>query len=110
MINWQRTTELAEEVGPESFDEVFDLFIDEVEDALTRLTATDIEMLRKQMHFLKGSALNLGFRAVANLCQSAESDVDLKSVANQRIVETRALFQKSKSLFLEEKADKLKLS
>lgn len=110
MINWQRTNELVEEVGSESFDEVFDLFIEEVEDALKNLTATDTAILRRQMHFLKGSALNLGFRAMSNLCQAAESDVNLEAFAPDHINRARRVFDESKNKFLEEKEEKLKLS
>lgn len=109
MINWQRTNELVEEVGPESFNEVFGLFIEEVEDELEKLTTKDIEILRQQMHFLKGSALNLGFRSMANLCQSTEVDINIESIAADRIAQVRTIFDQSINSFLTEKEEKLKI-
>lgn len=109
MIKWQRINELVDEVGSENFDEVIDLFIEEVEGALNDLNSTDVELLRRQMHFLKGSALNLGFQAMANLCQLTESDVGLEAIAADRISEVRDLFERSKNHFLFKKKENINL-
>ena len=37
MIHWPRVVELRDEVGPEDFDEVVDLFIEEVQEVIERL-------------------------------------------------------------------------
>lgn len=70
MIDWTRVAELRDEIGPEDFDEVAELFLLEVEDTLGRLDAAmhDASQMQELLHFLKGSALNLGFRAVSVMC------------------------------------------
>ncbi|MEQ8292319.1 MAG: Hpt domain-containing protein [Roseovarius sp.] len=74
MIDWNRVSELREEVGEDNFDEVIDLFLFEVEDELARLRhCRDAETLAARLHFLKGSALNLGFAAFSDLCQAGET-------------------------------------
>ncbi len=73
MILWSRVNELREEVGSDDFQEVIDLFIDEVEEVIDRLRAdTDRSQLEQDLHFLKGSALNLGFATFSDLCQTGE--------------------------------------
>ena len=73
MINWARVRDLKNEVGTESYFELQAIFLAEVEDALTRLnpqrTATELE---SDLHFLKGSALNIGLTRLAELCHYAE--------------------------------------
>jgi len=74
MIDWERVTELKEEIGKEEFDEIVEIFLEEVEESLTELGAAPADAnLRDIMHFLKGSALNLGFRDFADLCQRGEA-------------------------------------
>ena len=62
MIDWSRVDDLRDEVGDEDFREVVDLFLDEVDEVIERMkhhpTHSSIE---KDLHFLKGSSLNLGF-------------------------------------------------
>jgi HPt (histidine-containing phosphotransfer) domain-containing protein len=73
MIDWKRVQELRQEIGDDGFVEVTDMFLDEAEGAvhalLTGLPAHEIE---GQLHFLKGSALNLGLSDLANICQDGE--------------------------------------
>lgn len=73
MIDWNRVTELRDEIGAEDFSEVFDLFLDEVQGVIARLRR-DLRRddLESDLHFLKGSALNLGFSAFADKCQAGE--------------------------------------
>lgn len=73
MIDWDRLAQLRQEVGPDDFAEVVDLFLEEVDCVTARLAlAPDGGRLRDDLHFLKGSALNLGFDAFGRLCQEAE--------------------------------------
>ena len=73
MILWSRVTELRDEVGDEDFKEVVELFLDEVEEVIERLrTDTNRDQLEQDLHFLKGSALNLGFSTFSDLCQDGE--------------------------------------
>ena len=61
MIDWPRVTELREEVGAEDFGEVVEIFLEEVEEVIGKLEGGDRGQLEQDLHFLKGSALNLGF-------------------------------------------------
>jgi HPt (histidine-containing phosphotransfer) domain-containing protein len=73
MIDWKRVAELKEEIGADGFAEVTDMFLGEAEGAVRALVAglapDDVE---GQLHFLKGSALNLGFSDLAAICQEGE--------------------------------------
>ena len=73
MIDWSRVDELRDEIGAEDFAEVVELFLEEVDEIVERLTqAPDPARYREDMHFLKGSALNLGFRTFATHCADGE--------------------------------------
>ena len=72
MIDWDRVDELRHEVGEEDFEEVADMFFEEVEEVLATLGNTDT--LARDLHYLKGSALNLGFTQLATLCREGETD------------------------------------
>jgi HPt (histidine-containing phosphotransfer) domain-containing protein len=73
VIHWDRVTELREEVGEDDFAEVVELFLDEVEGVLFRLRETPSrETLESDLHFVKGSAMTLGFDDLSNLCQNGE--------------------------------------
>lgn len=84
MISWDRVHELRDEVGAEDFREVVQIFLEEVEEVIARLRDHP-DSLRpdEDFHFLKGSALNLGFAALGDLCQQGEHQpgkVDLASI------------------------------
>lgn len=73
MIDWARVEELRAEIGDEGFAEVVDLFLDEVEEVVMRLRASkDRRRLEDDLHFLKGSAWNLGFSEFGAQCQLGE--------------------------------------
>lgn len=73
MIDWARVNELRDEIGADSFDEVAVMFLEEADEAVARLDATKgAKSLESDLHFLKGSALNLGFQHLADLCQAGE--------------------------------------
>lgn len=70
MINWARVDELTDEIGKSEFPEVVEIFLEEVDDAIARLEhSTELEA---DLHFLKGSALNLGFSDFSKACQIGE--------------------------------------
>lgn len=71
MIDWLRMSELRDEIGQEGFDEVVDVFLEEAEEVVARLLHAPVPT-QEDLHFLKGSALNLGFVSVAQLCQDGE--------------------------------------
>jgi HPt (histidine-containing phosphotransfer) domain-containing protein len=72
VINWERAGELREEIGPADFAEVVDLFLEEVSAVMGLLHEIEDEQLGANLHFIKGSALNLGFRALADACLAGE--------------------------------------
>ncbi|SPH19424.1 hypothetical protein ASD8599_00148 [Ascidiaceihabitans donghaensis] len=73
MIDWSQVKSLRADVGPEDFDEVVELFLEEVEEVVTRLKQdADVNELENDLHFLKGSAMNLGFSEFSALCQDGE--------------------------------------
>lgn len=106
MIDWTRVTELRDEVGVEDFEEVVELFIEEVDEAIGRVRTGAYESsLGAEMHFLKGSALNLGFTEFAALCSAAEEaaeqggDVDIAPIV--------AAYHAARTTFLAERATQL---
>ena len=72
MLDWDRISELREEVGDAEFQVILEMFLDEVESAMMRLSAKDPKRLETSLHFLKGCAWNLGFAAFGGLCDEEE--------------------------------------
>jgi HPt (histidine-containing phosphotransfer) domain-containing protein len=73
MIDWKRVEELKGEIGADGFVEVADMFLEEAEDAVRALvTGLPADEIEGQLHFLKGSALNLGLCDLAAICQEGE--------------------------------------
>ena len=74
VIDWDRIGELRAEIGDDDFAEVLDLFFEDVDDAVAKLrSATGQGPLADALHFLKGSAQNLGLSEVSALCAQAET-------------------------------------
>lgn len=73
MIDWGRVSELYDEIGEDDFDEIVEIFLEEVEDVLTRLGGLSGMALAADLHYLKGSSLNLGFETLAQLCRKGET-------------------------------------
>lgn len=98
MINWDRIEDLRTDIGEEEMDEVIDLFLDEVEQALSQIgTAPDREAAA---HFLKGAALNLGFSRFAAECLVAEQTCHADPAARIDIAALRQCYEVSKQAFL----------
>ncbi|WP_323781554.1 Hpt domain-containing protein [Thalassovita sp.] len=76
MIDWKRVAELRDEIGTDDFDDVVELFLDEVHGVIEKLRHNpNPDDLESDLHFLKGSALNLGFSDFSEKCHSAERHV-----------------------------------
>lgn len=71
MIDWDKVAELRDEVGPQGFDEVIDLFLEEVEAAL-KLLGQPTRRPGPDLHFIKGCAANIGFAGLVRLCSAQE--------------------------------------
>jgi HPt (histidine-containing phosphotransfer) domain-containing protein len=102
MINWARVVELREEIGAEDFDEVVELFLCEVEERVEHLDSEKpLSEIEEDLHFLKGSALNLGFTSFANLCHEGEIKAQTGQIFS-KLGEVESAFIESKGLFLSE--------
>lgn len=100
MIDWERVDELREEIGAEDFGEVVELFLDEVEEVISRLKAgPDMANLEADLHFLKGGALNLGFRQFSQLCQAGEAAAAAGKAESVDLSAILSSFDESKNVF-----------
>ncbi|MEC3860688.1 Hpt domain-containing protein [Mesobacterium sp. TK19101] len=100
MIAWDRVSILRHEIGPDGFGEVVELFLAEVEEALDGLhPGLDAPAFEAGLHFLKGSALNLGFSALAELCQAGESAA-AQGQTDVNLDQVRAVYAASRDQFL----------
>ncbi|EBA16986.1 Hpt domain protein [Roseobacter sp. SK209-2-6] len=102
MIDWPRVKELREEVGTEDFDEVVELFLEEVEEVISKLRTGDRSQLEQDLHFLKGSALNLGFDSFSQLCLEGERKSAQGEAASVDLPGVIQGFESSKTVFLAE--------
>ncbi|WP_281967091.1 Hpt domain-containing protein [Roseovarius nanhaiticus] len=101
MIDWAKVSQLRDEIGAEDFSEVVDLFLTEVEGEIGDLRPeAPTESLEAQLHFLKGSALNLGFHEFAKLCQAGESAAGAGRAEGVDVHAIIGSFAKSKAAFL----------
>ena len=74
MIDWTKVSELAEELGEDDFADVVGLFLSDSDTAVADLIETDDSgtALRDRLHYLKGSAMTLGFVDMTCLCAEGE--------------------------------------
>lgn len=101
MIDWTRVATLRDEVGTEHFDEVVEIFIEEVDAKIERLKADpDLSRLEEDLHFIKGSALNLGFRTFSILCREGETLSAKGAAANVDLANIVQSYEVSKQSFL----------
>ena len=99
MIDWDRVCELRLEIGAEEFAEVVALFLEEADEVVARLPAiSDAKGMESALHFLKGSALNLGFSDLASLCQEGERRAATGDAEGDRTL-VLACYEASKSAF-----------
>ena len=99
MIDWERVAELQSEIGADGFGEVLELFLDEVEGVVMRL-GQRLEKLEDDLHFLKGSAWNLGFRSFGAMCQTGERMAAAGMAAQVDIPAVLACYGESKKIFM----------
>lgn len=102
MIDWDRVNELREEVGAEDFREVIGMFLEEVEETMVRMISIpNLAALEEDMHFLKGSALSLGFRNLSEVCQAGEKAAQAGRAETICLDEVFESFAASKTVFRE---------
>ncbi len=108
MIDWSRVSELRNEIGAEDFGEVVDLFLEEVGEVIARLRHDpDRAQLEQDLHFLKGSALSLGFRSFSLQCQDGERKSAQGQADSVDIDGILAEFEISKTAFLAEVSQRI---
>lgn len=101
MIDWQRVNTLREEIGAEDFDEVVPMFLEEVEEVTDQLRAQpDIAKLEDRMHFLKGSAVSLGFEAFSTMCGEGETKAAAGDGSCVDVAAILECYEQSKSAFM----------
>lgn len=101
MIDWNRVSELRDEIGPDDFGEVVELFLDEVETEIETLRVNyEKSRLESQLHFLKGSALNLGFEEFSRKCQQGETAASQGEANGVDIPNILSCYDASKTEFL----------
>ena len=102
MIDWDRLKDLKDEIGESDFVEVATMFLEEADEVIARLTLDHgAKVLEKDLHFLKGAALNLGFAQLAALCQSGEQ----KAAAGSILIDldaVRSVYSVTRQLFVAE--------
>lgn len=100
MIHWPRVQQLRHEVGADEFDEVVQIFLDEVQEAIARLHQDNQRrQLEQNLHFLKGSALSLGFDQFSTLCQDGERMAAKGDAMGVDIARILTVFEESKAVF-----------
>lgn len=101
MIDWTHVRKLRDEIGGDAFEEVVELFLDEVETEISNLRGLPGTVdLGAQLHFIKGSALNLGFVAFSDLCHSGEAAAEAGHVDDVNLAQIVECFDRSKATFL----------
>ncbi|WP_101067098.1 Hpt domain-containing protein [Roseovarius salinarum] len=101
MIDWGRLEELRDEIGDDDFAEVVALFLEEVETEIATLEeGMPAQVLEQKLHFLKGSALNLGFRSFAELCLEGERQAAADEPGPVDLDAARQCFATSRSILL----------
>lgn len=101
MIDWTRVKDLRSEIGEDDFLEVVAMFLEEADEVVGHLDGTqDFATMESRLHFLKGSALNLGLSDLAALCQSGEKSAALGDAASVDLGKVTASYRASKSQLL----------
>ena len=96
LIEWKMVIDLREDVGHADFEEIVALFMEEVEETLSRIEKQALNSrLADDLHFLEGSALNMGFAAFAAACRAAE-----KAPAESNMDELKTLYFTTKDAYL----------
>ncbi len=73
MIDWTRVQELKGEFGEEGFGEVVEIFVEETAPIIERLAEGRSADLAADLHFVKGSADNMGLSDLTEMCRRGEA-------------------------------------
>jgi histidine phosphotransfer protein HptB len=101
MIDWKRVDELRNEIGADDFLEVAGMFLDEADQTIAALSGgLSAREVEGQLHFLKGSALNLGLADLAAICQEGERLAAAGHGATVELTRVVMVYHASKVAFL----------
>ncbi|MDG1183423.1 MAG: Hpt domain-containing protein [Tateyamaria sp.] len=102
MIGWKHVSTLREEIGAADFEEVVPMFVEEVEAVTDQLTEeSTAEALEENLHFLKGSALSLGFFTLSAMCKKGEIAVASGERSSVDLTAILTCYEESKKVFLD---------
>ncbi|MFB9224898.1 Hpt domain-containing protein [Paracoccus cavernae] len=100
MIDWDRVREMRGELGEAEFRLILELFLDEIETIAFRLTSNDPALMETDLHFLRGCSRNLGFRALAAVCEEFEA-LTISGRANEvRLERVLDIYAHTKQVFM----------
>lgn len=103
MINWSQIKQLEEDVGAEDLEEVVTLFLSEVDEAIGELqtvASASPKEVAEALHFLKGSAFNLGFQSFGEYCSVGEAQAHAGDMSEISMSQVEQLYHDSKKVFL----------
>lgn len=107
MIDWNHLHAMREEIGADDFEDVLNLFLDECAQAVAELSSEgSIETIAAQLHFIKGSAMNLGFAALSAHCALAEHSIGSGLVRPEDLEMARTVFGSSRNHLCAEKDER----
>ncbi|MCE8005494.1 MAG: Hpt domain-containing protein [Aestuariivita sp.] len=103
MIDWDRVNSLRNDIGAEAFDEVVEIFLEEVQEIIDKLRdAPVIADLEHDLHSLKNGALNLGFADLSSLCLKGEREAAAGQADQFDLTQVVRLFDTARAQFLDE--------
>lgn len=101
LIDWARIQDLRLEIGDDDFFEVLAMFLEETDDVVNRLLEhPDLTAVEGLLHFLKGSALNLGLTDFAEICQNGEKAAGSGMAGSVDLQKLAAVYTFSKTALL----------
>jgi len=101
VIDWGRVEQLREEVGPEAFAEIAAMFLAEADGAVGALApGAPAAKMAADLHAIKGSALNLGFAELADLCARGEAASNAGQPERADLAAIRRAYSAAKATFV----------
>ena len=102
MIDWKRVADLRDEIGADGFAEVADMFLEEADQIVQGLAqGLAADAVEGQLHFLKGSALNLGLSDLAAICQDGERRAAAGQGAGVDLGRVVAVYRQSRAALMD---------
>lgn len=75
MIDWTRISDLKTEFGTDGFEEILAIFFEETEPVIERLSRGHSGDPAADLHFVRGSADNMGLSDLVAACRRGEAAV-----------------------------------